>query len=157
VSDRGRFLALLERMLVPGGLLYLTLPRSCLTPKPQQQQQQKSQREWSRAAPAFGFARFEALLCGDLGLALQPPPDSRDVTPSQPNGGVSGGAQQPQQQAGKVAFYCLQKPAAARALKARSESGGSEGKKRNKESGGGGGGGGEEEPASPFAFSVALP
>ena len=92
---------MLRDMLAPGGLLFLTLPLSCLTPPlpPPSHSSATTARvaaAAARAAPGFDRAVFEALLTSPpLNFVLLGPPDSK----------VSE----------KVAFYCLQRPEGAQA------------------------------------------
>ncbi len=116
-QDRGRMLVMLKQMLEPGGLLFLTLPVSCLTPpEPSKLVQQDkilaaagmfssasaesssssapsvfaSSSAAARAAPGFTRAYFESLLTSPpLQFDILGPPDCKTT--------------------GKVAFYCLQK------------------------------------------------
>ena len=115
-KDRGRMLVMLKQMLEPGGLLFLTLPVSCLTPpapsKLSQQDKMSASAGMSssasvesstssapsvfasssaaaRAAPGFTRAYFESLLTSPpLQFDILGPPDCKTT--------------------GKVAFYCLQ-------------------------------------------------
>mmetsp|Transcript_55532 Transcript_55532/g.111366 ORF Transcript_55532/g.111366 Transcript_55532/m.111366 type:complete len:315 (+) Transcript_55532:102-1046(+) len=101
--DRGRMLCLLKQLLTPhGGLLFLTLPLSCLTCPGDAPSGRKA-----RAAPGFNKAAFEALLTNPtdgLGFIMHGTPDSKATE--------------------KVVFYCLERrdveaPAGANAATAR--------------------------------------
>jgi 25S rRNA (adenine2142-N1)-methyltransferase len=86
--DRGRMLVYLKQLLAPrGGILFLTLPRSCLTSPAEAAPGQKA-----FAAPGFDKASFEALITDPahgLGFVMHGEPDSKCAE--------------------KVVFYCLER------------------------------------------------
>lgn len=75
-------LLICKKLLKEGGLLFLTLPLSCLVPS-------SGGGRKARAAPGFDRQTFDKILT-DVGFTLLPPPDSKTSE--------------------KVAFYCLLRP-----------------------------------------------